>query len=434
MRMRILSLFVCLWIVLSVQAQQAQANYNESKVQAYFLPPLLITQHGDTVNTVKKWEKVRKPEIINLFAQEVYGKTPEKHVAVRYKILSEKRAAFEGRATRSEVRIFLGKTDSLYLDVLIFLPNGKLKPVPVFVGYNFYGNHTILPDPTIRLSTKWMPDDALPGIVNHLATDSTRGYHADRWPIERILDRGYGVVTLYCGDVDPDYNDGFTNGVHPLFYDKGQTRPRVDQWGTIGAWAWGLSRVMDFIQTQRRIDSKQVVVIGHSRLAKAALWAAVQDDRFAIAISNNSGCGGAALSMRKFGETVATINTAFPHWFCDNFKKYNNQEHKLPIDQHMLLALIAPRPVYVASAAEDLWADPMGEFLATWYAGEVYRLYGLKPLPSKKMPEINKPITRTDVGYHIRSGKHDITLFDWECYMDFADFHFKLNQPSFLTP
>ncbi len=395
----------------------------ESQVPEYKLPDVLTRFNGSKVKSAKVWTKKRRPEILRMFAQEVYGKVPGDLNISDVKVWETSDDAINGTAIRKQLSLFFTKNDrSVEVNVLMYLPK-NVKKSPVFLAYNFTGNHAVYNDPNIRLTESWVNNDPSVGIINNQVTEQSRATASNRWPVDEIINAGYGLVTVYYGDIDPDKNDQ-SDGIQPFFYQANQTKPRANEWGSLAEWAWGLSKVMDYLETDPQIDAAKVAVIGHSRLGKAALWAGANDQRFAMVISNESGCGGAALSRRKYGETVQIINTSFPHWFCDNFKKYNDNENLLPVDQHMLLALIAPRPLYVASAEGDQWSDPRGEFLSAKYASPVYNLLGLEGLPVTEMPEINHPVMGT-IGYHIRSGKHDLTLYDWEQYLKFADKYFK---------
>lgn len=418
--------FLSIFFFLILNASLAQENhviYDESDVPEYQLPDLLTRFNGNKVKTAKDWVKKRRPEILREFTDEVYGKVPGELKVSQVEQWEESDDAVGGLAIRKQLSLFFRKENhSLEVNVLMYLPKNKQK-APVFLAYNFTGNHAVYNDPNIRLTESWVENDPSVGIINNQVTEQSRATASNRWPVDEIIKAGYGLVTVYYGDVDPDKDD-FSDGIQPFFYQGNQLKPRFNEWGSIAAWAWGLSRVMDYLETDPLVNTKEVAVLGHSRLGKTALWAGATDQRFAMVISNESGCGGAALSRRQYGETVRAINRTFPHWFCDNFKKYSDNEDALPVDQHMLLALVAPRPLYVASAEGDQWADPRGEFLSAKYASAAYQLFGLEGLPVKEMPLVDHPVAGT-IGYHIRSGKHDLTEYDWEQYIRFADKFFK---------
>ncbi len=414
---------VTIWVltvaVTYTHANAIEKNHDEAKVPSYTLPDPLVMANGTPVTSAEQWQTMRRRELVKLFQQHVYGAMPRPLKIAAVDVYEHDATALDGKGVRSQLTLyFRGDRTGPSMNVLIYAPssNNVERPIPAFVVYNFEGNHTIAHDPRIRLTKIYgqSPDNRGKAVQ---AKESTRGASVSRWPVEQIVARGYALVTVYYGDVDPDFDDGFKNGVHALFPEYQQ---RGDNWTSIGAWAWGMSRVLDYLETYDQIDADRVVVMGHSRLGKTALWAGASDERFAMVISNDSGCGGAALARRRFGETVARINSSFPHWFCTNHKKYNDNEDALPVDQHELIALIAPRPVYVASAEDDLWADPRGEFLACVAADPVYRLLGTDGLPTDQWPQVNHPV-HGRIGYHVRSGKHEVTEFDWQQYLNFAD-------------
>jgi len=411
----------CAMVVLSSRshAREAWTRYAGLFARPCELPAALVTKAGGHVDSPQEWTEVRRPEIIELYEEHVYGRSPERPSRLHFTVFDREPGALSGRALRKQVAIELAGPGGPVMDLLLYLPADSAGPAPVFLLLNFMGNHAIHPDPAIKLEEGWVSRGK--GVSGHRATESSRGSRSSRFPVEDILARGYGLATAYYGDMDPDFDDGFKNGLHGALGDPATRTP--DSWGAISAWAYGLRRAMDYLEKDPEVDAKRVAVLGHSRLAKTALWAGAQDDRFAIVISNESGCGGAALFRRKFGETVRLINANFPHWFCGRFHEYDGRAEKLPVDQHMLIALIAPRPVYVASAESDWWSDPEGEFLAALHAGPVYELFGKPGLPVDEMPPVNAPVSGT-VGYHVRSGGHDLTASDWHWFMDFTDTHF----------
>lgn len=430
----------------SAAQEPNQANYDESKVPRYTLPDPLTLSSGEKVADVKTWQERRRPELLHLFETQVFGRPAH---ATKPKSLrtSIARDALGGLATRKEVTVFLDGTDSgPRMQLLVYLPNGAAGKKPAFLGFNFGGNHTVHADPGITLPTIWPRQGGTQQYVATKAAEGTRGSAATQWQVETVLRRGYAFVTAYYGDLEPDFPEGWKHGVRSRFHPEAIKEPKLppkatpdqiaalkaalpepktlDEWGAIGAWAWGMSRALDYLTTDPDIDAAKVAVIGHSRIGKATLWAGAQDQRFALVIANESGEGGAAITRRKFGESLARITTVFPHWFSGMYTYYRDREDDLPIDFHELVALIAPRPVYVASAAEDQWADPRGEFLGAKGAEPVYKLFGKEGLGVDQQPPVGTPVGKT-IGYHVRTGKHDVTAFDWEQYLNFADKHLR---------
>jgi len=363
------------------------------------LPDPLKTLDGRKVTSTKIWRAKRRPEILELFRKHVYGRAPVgRPKNLEFKVEKVEKNALGGTATRKRVRIsFEGPGGKGSLRIFIYVPNKAKTPAPGFLLISHRTSERI--DPGRRGENPF-------------------------WPAAAIVKRGYMAAVCFAQDIDPDKYDKFKNGVHGIF-DKPDTSRPPDAWATIAAWAWGASRAMDYFETDTDIDAKRIAVLGHSRGGKTSLWCGAEDQRFAMVISNNSGCSGAALARRKSGETVARINKGFPHWFCDNYSKFNGKEENLPVDQHMLVALAAPRPVYVASASKDPWADPLGEFLSCVHAEGVYKLFGLKGLGAAEMPKPDSPLQSGHIGYHLRTGRHGLTEYDWKCYMDFADKHFR---------
>lgn len=374
--------------------------YDEADVPAYTLPPLMVQENGRPVRNVKQWRK-RRSQLLSLFEREMYGSAPGRPADERFELLQEDTPALGGRAVRREVKVHLGEGE--YLTLLLYRPKEGNRPAPAFLGVNFFGNHTVWNDPGIGLpdSLRYRSDYTL----------DPRGSQAHRWPLDTILARGYAVATFCCEDLAPDNQWECDKRIKRLY--PGYT------WGNLAVWAWGLSRAMDYLETCPEIGP--VAVFGHSRMGKAALWAAATDERFAMYISDASGCGGAALSRRRYGETLRRINTHFPYWFTPRFHAYSDNEDSLPFDQHQALALIAPRPLYLESASEDRWSDPHGEFLGMALAAPAYALYGLETLTEADEPGVEEPVIKGCTGYHIREGKHQILLYDWLQFLRFAD-------------
>ena len=384
------------------------------------IPHPLLDDTGNMIQTVEEWESTQRSLLLDQFAREMYGIMPAAE-AIEATLLSENPDFMDGEATLKQVRIAFGPEGTQPIELLLAIPNIRTEPAPVILGLNFYGNHAVSDAAEIPLTSQWVPERG-EGVEDNKATDASRGTASSRWSIKQNIDKGYAVATFYHADVDPDRPD-FTDGIHSTIPVNGSTERTETSWGTLAAWAWGLHRAVDYLITDADIDSDKIAVMGHSRNGKAALLAGATDARIDLVISNQSGCGGAALSRRKMGETVEAINTNFPHWFSQSFRKYNDNEAELPFDQHQLIALIAPRPVLVASAEEDLWADPEGELMALVGANPVYQIYGFEGLEATGLPQVNTLIGKQQ-GYHIRPGGHGVGPADWAVFTDFAEMHF----------
>ncbi len=411
---------VFLLFALRVFAQQAEALYDESKVPTYTLPDPLVLRSGEKVHDARTWTTQRRPEILALYRTEVFGSSPASPARLNYEVASVDGKALGGKAVRKIVTIYFGeKPGDPKMNLLVYLPAGARRPVPVFLGLSFAGIWTIAADPGVPLGEQWVRNPQTREYAKLPAQEKARGANVPQWQAEKILDAGYGLAVFYYGDVEPDFDGGMKYGIRPLFLKPGQEEPGPGEWGAIGAWAWAASRAMDYLEKDKDVDAKRVALFGHSRLGKTALWAGAQDPRFSLVISNESGEGGAAISRRDYGERTRNLNTSFPYWFDGNFKKYNDREDQMPFDSHMLLSLIAPRGLYVASAEGDRWSDPKGEFLGAVNASPVWALFGKKGIGTTEMPGIHEPVGDT-VRYHIRAGKHDVTAYDWDQYLQFA--------------
>ena len=392
-------------------------NYDESQVGDYkaTLPDPLVMLNGQEVTTAKQWYKKRRPEILRLFEEHQYGKWPAKKPKLRY--TGEQDLGFDGTAIRKQVTIFFSPNDDgPKVDVLIYIPKNANGPVPLLLNLSFSANNLTVNDPGIKPGMVWNARDK----TRSVAAGPNRGGSRMNDYIKAFLDEGFGFATLNYSDIDPDFLGGATLGVRGLYLKPGQEEPAPDEWGSISAWAWGVSTVIDYFEKDRAINAKRIAITGASRLGKTVMWTGAREPRVAMVLASCSGEGGAAISRRNYGETVAhlTEGTRYPYQFAANYGNYGADVTKLPVDAHMLVALIAPRPLLLQTGTTDNWSDPKGEFLAAMEGGKVYRLLGKDDLGVTELPDPDQPILNT-LGYFMHEGGHGTIPLDWEIYLQF---------------
>ena len=389
-------------------------NYDEAKAGIYSLPDPLTLNDGKPVRDARTWYSKRRPEIVEMFETQQYGRAPGRPADEIFEIVDKGTPSLNGKAIRKQVTIYFTKDKTgPSIDLLIYLPAAASKPVPMFFSINFGAVQNAVDDPGIKPETAWDPKTN-----SRITPPVGRGF--GRIDAEDLLDAGFGVATYYYGDIDPDYLAGFPSGIRVRYLKPGQTDRAPDDWGSIAAWAWGMSRVEDYFETDKNIDAKRVAIHGVSRLGKTVMWAGAHDQRFAAVIASCSGEGGAALSHRNYGETIAhlTAPTRYPYQFAANFAKYGGFPDNAPMDANLLIALIAPRPLLLQTGSTDYWSDPRGEFLAAVAAGPVYKLLGKEDLGTDVWPGAKQPIFH-DLSYYMHEGGHGMVPSDWGIYIEF---------------
>jgi hypothetical protein len=394
-------------------------NFDESKVGQYTLPDPLRFSNGQPVKTASDWMNKRRSEIVRLYEEDQFGRIPEHPVDISYDLFDKGTAAYHGAAKRKQVTVHFTKDPSgPKADVLIYLPAGATKPVPVLLTPSFIANSTIVSDPGVKQGEIWDKDKK--------RVPAPKESRFSKLDVERICGQGIGVATVYYGDIDPDFEGGLAYGVRAAYLKPGQTQRAPDEWGTISAWAWGLSRILDYMETDGDIDAKRIGLFGVSRLGKTVLWTGAHDQRFSLVIASCSGEGGAALSRRNYGETIAHLTAPgrYPYQFCANYAKYAKDVDHFPIDGHMLVSLIAPRPLLLQTGDTDRWSDPKGEFLAAVAATPVYRLLGKTGITTDTMPPAGQPLFDT-LSYFMHSGGHGALPSDWDVFLKFVGTHWK---------
>lgn len=398
---------------------------NDNVEMAGALPEILRMTDGTPVENEAQWWQQRRPQLLQQFEQEIYGRTLlGKPDELRFKVREEK-IVHAGRATRLRVGVlFEGHENGRQMELLVYLPNAHNGPVPLFLGLNFDGNFATCDDRDLPLPTHFV-NGLFIDCPDHRAHEAQRGHHASMWPYDEILARGYGVATACYNEIEPDMANQWWHGPRALGATLTGAPPGANDWGALGVWAWALSRAMDYLETDARIDDARVAVLGFSRLGKTALWAGAQDARFAAVISQNSGKGGISLSKRLTGEPVAHLANSLGHWFAPNYAKYAANEAALPVDGHTLAALIAPRPLLILSADQDAWSDPEGEFRSGQLVTPLYHLLGHDGLDAQNWPATGQLIG-SSVGYYLRAGGHNVTPEDWAATLAWADKHLKL--------
>jgi len=401
-------------------------NYEEDSVGTYVLPDMFTMKNGEKVKDAKTWMGKRRPEIVQLFEENQFGKMPPRPPGMHFDVFDKGTLVLNGKAIRKQVTVYFAKdtedraltTDdksrgkSYKMDLLIYLPAAAKKPSPLLLIINFFANSSVVDDPGVRAGEVWTREGKkVP------ATTAAFG----KINIDTFITQGFGIATVYYGDIEPDFKKGFEYGIRGHYLKPGQTYPANDEWGAISAWSWGLSRAMDYFETDKQIDAKRVALQGTSRLGKTVLWTGAHDSRFKLVIASCSGEGGAAISRRNYGENIKhmTDTSRYYYQFAPNWHGYANDFNRSPVDAHMLVALMAPRPLLLQTGDTDYWSDPKGEFLAAVAAEPVYKLFNKKGPGTDVMPNAGNESLLNTLGYYMHAGGHGTIPSDWAVFMTF---------------